>query len=309
MEVHVNNYLKYFILIFSVSYLFAVETIPASIQVIEDSSSLEANPAQKVETTVPVENEESKTVESPAPAETEMVPQEAPKAVSEKNERVQPTIVYVKETVPTQNQIIIEKASPSNLDIKALRNIYPIDLNLALAASFGSAFLANSENEGSDFSGLAWTLGLKLTFPLNEGTTGVVTGALFKYRYASAVIKNDRYRFNRMAVDVPLLFKFKMERSRLAFDAGLLMSVNAYDRLEISTGNKVTEDDLLKASYTNPVDWGFLTGFSVYINPRASFQFNLLFGVSEMYSVVDIKGVEADFTPFEISLGFSVVLF
>lgn len=296
----------------SFSILTAAESVPASIDVVADdaapvvsSSSTEsmAAPAAEASKTTaqltPMVAQEPPTQLSASPAPTQVVVQSKP----------EPIIIRVPAKQRNRQAIIIEKDPPSRTDVRALRNYYPIELNLAISASIGSAMFLNSDFDMPDFSGIFWNAGAVVIFPLNEASVGMTAGVLFRSRTASAVLdgsyNNDRYRFKQMSIDLPLFFKFKGARSRLAFDTGVQMSVNFYDKLEVASGTTSAEDeyDLMKASLRAPIDWSLVGGFSVLINHRVSFNMKFLFGISEMYNTPQVQSISSDFTPVEASMG------
>lgn len=285
--------------------LMAAE-VPSSIEVVgENNTPVVASP-------VKAEASSSKEVQK---TETVMVSQTLP--VQEpvvETTKPAPVIVRLSPSQSEMRTIVVEKERGYATDVNALRNYYPIELTVGITASLGSAIFLTSDFDTPDFSGLFWSVGGVVVFPVNGSTVGMSTGLSFKYRYASAVldvpVSSTRYRFKQMAVDLPLLFKFKGVRSRLSLDVGVSMSLNVYDKLEVSTGSSADDRfDLMDASLRAPIDWNLLTGFSVMINSRASFNMKFLLGISEMYSTPKIQGISADFTPLEISMGVTVNLF
>lgn len=295
----------------SFSLLTAAEQVPASIDVVADDAAPVVS-SSSTESVAPVA-ETSKTTAQPSP----MVAQESPTQLSASpaptqvvvQSKPEPIIIRVPAKQRNRQAIIIEKDPPSRTDVRALRNYYPIELNLAISASIGSAMFLNSDFDMPDFSGLFWNAGAVVIFPLNDATVGMTAGVLFRSRTASAVLdgsyNNDRYRFSQMSIDLPLFFKFKGARSRLAFDTGVQMSINFYDKLEVASGTTSAEDeyDLMKASYRAPIDWSLVGGFSVLINHRVSFNMKFLFGISEMYNTPQVQSISSDFTPVEASMG------
>lgn len=312
LEATVNLSLKLILgIACSFSLLTAAEQVPASIDVVADDAAPVVS-SSSTESVAPVA-ETSKTTAQPSP----MVAQESPTQLSASpaptqvvvQSKPEPIIIRVPAKQRNRQAIIIEKDPPSRTDVRALRNYYPIELNLAISASIGSAMFLNSDFDMPDFSGLFWNAGAVVIFPLNDATVGMTAGVLFRSRTASAVLdgsyNNDRYRFSQMSIDLPLFFKFKGARSRLAFDTGVQMSINFYDKLEVASGTTSAEDeyDLMKASYRAPIDWSLVGGFSVLINHRVSFNMKFLFGISEMYNTPQVQSISSDFTPVEASMG------
>lgn len=312
LEATVNLSLKLILgIACSFSLLTAAEQVPASIDVVADDAAPVVS-SSSTESVAPVA-ETSKTTAQPSP----MVAQESPTQLSASpaptqvvvQSKPEPIIIRVPAKQRNRQAIIIEKDPPSRTDVRALRNYYPIELNLAISASIGSAMFLNSDFDMPDFSGIFWNAGAVVIFPLNEASVGMTAGVLFRSRTASAVLdgsyNNDRYRFKQMSIDLPLFFKFKGARSRLAFDTGVQMSVNFYDKLEVASGTTSAEDeyDLMKASLRAPIDWSLVGGFSVLINHRVSFNMKFLFGISEMYNTPQVQSISSDFTPVEASMG------
>lgn len=319
LEATVNLSLKLILgIACSFSLLTAAEQVPASIDVVADDAAPVVS-SSSTESVAPVA-ETSKTTAQPSP----MVAQESPAQISGApaptqntssqtrmviQSKPEPIVIRVPAKQRNRQAIIIEKDTPSRTDVRALRNYYPIELNLAVSASIGSAMFLNSDFDMPDFSGLFWNAGAVVIFPLNDATVGMTAGVLFRSRTASAVLdgsyNNDRYRFSQMSIDLPLFFKFKGARSRLAFDTGVQMSINFYDKLEVASGTTSAEDeyDLMKASYRAPIDWSLVGGFSVLINHRVSFNMKFLFGISEMYNTPQVQSISSDFTPVEASMG------
>jgi hypothetical protein len=302
----------------SFSLLTAAEQVPASIDVVDDAAPAVSSTSSSTEKTVapaaPVtQKEPSAMVAQEPPAQISGAPAPTQNTSSQKRMVVQPKpepiVIRVPARQTNRQPIVIENDAPSRTDVKALRNYYPIELNLAVSASIGSAMFLNSDFDMPDFSGLFWNAGAVVIFPLNDATVGMTAGVLFRSRTASAVLdgsyNNDRYRFSQMSIDLPLFFKFKGARSRLAFDTGVQMSINFYDKLEVASGTTSAEDeyDLMKASYRAPIDWSLVGGFSVLINHRVSFNMKFLFGISEMYNTPQVQSISSDFTPVEASMG------
>ncbi|HHX15519.1 MAG TPA: PorT family protein [Fibrobacter sp.] len=291
----------------SFSMLMAAE-VPSSIEIVDEGSTPVVSSPVKAEAAPSKEVKKTETVmvSQTLPAQEPVLNKSEPKPA--------PVIVRLS---PSQNEmrtIVIEKEGYAKTDVNALRSYYPIELTVGITASLGSAIFLTSDFDTPDFSGLFWSVGGVVVFPVNDATVGMSTGLTFKYRYASAVldvpVASTRYRFKQMALDLPLLFKFKRTRSRLSFDAGIGMSVNFYDKLQISSeGARDESYDLIDASFRAPIDWNLLTGFSVMISQRASFNMKFLLGISEMYNTPKIKGIAADFSPLEMSMGVTVNLF
>jgi len=320
LEANVNISLKLILgLACSFSLLTAAEQVPASIDVVDDAAPAVSSTSSSTEKTVapaaPVtQKEPSAMVAQEPPAQISGAPAPTQNTSSQKRMVVQPKpepiVIRVPARQTNRQPIVIENDAPSRTDVKALRNYYPIELKLAISASLGSAMFLNSDVDMPDFSGLFWNAGLIVIFPLNESTVGMTAGALFKMRNVSAVISEEsmdnRYRFSQMSVDVPLFFKFKGARSRLAFDTGVQMSVNLYDKLEVSTGPSDKEYDLMDASLRTPIDWSLVGGFSVIINTRIAFNMKFLIGLSDMYSTSEVENISSDFSPVEASMGLIV---
>lgn len=321
LEAIVNLSLKLFLgLISSFSMAIAAEqTIPASIDVVEEEAipldSSAKNEVVSTQTTLaPQESKKSTstmvTQEAPS-AQTTLasVPASSPQMVAQS--KSEPIIIRVP---AKRQQIVIEREKPAyETDVNELRHFYPITLNLAIAASLGSGMFLNSDVDMPDFSGITWNAGVLAIFPVNDLTIGMITGALFKSRSVSAILSESsdtRYRFSQMSIDVPLYFKFKSARSRLAFDFGIQMSVNIYDKLKISSGlTSDNEYDLLDASYRAPIDWHLLTGFSVFISSKFAFNAKFLLGFSDLYNTTKIEAVDTDFTSTEFTFGFQYNIF
>lgn len=209
------------------------------------------------------------------------------------------------------NSYAVTRTETANVD--SVRNGPKQTMMYGIHAGVGSIQFLSDEND-NDMSGLSWTAGLVLSFPLNDYTASFEIEALFNYRLVNRVYEiNDvsaKNRIQQYTIDVPLLLKYGPMNSRFQFLFGPQMSFSVYDRLEIfSDGETLVDADLRygNTSAREPIDWALVAGLGIVANPHVIFDFRIIVGVSDMYSNLYVDGEYWSFTQIGIQMGVNLV--